>query len=113
MYSLHRGRQEGSQPGRQTCMYRDRHTDMQICIDTHTNNNTDKHTFMHTDRQTHIIQTNSLGRGGTGGSLVDSTPFVRSVAGPNPALDSTYRDLGQVLHSQLCVALRRETPCCV
>ena len=52
-----------------------------------------------------------------GGSLVDSEPFVRRVAGSNPALTATYRDLRQVFHSQLPVALWRETPtpytCCV
>ena len=36
-----------------------------------------------------------------GGSLVDSTPFVRRVAGSNTALAATYTDL---------VALQRETP---
>ena len=46
---------------------------------------------------------------GCGGSLVDSLPFVRRVVGSNPALATTGRDLGQVLHSQLPVALRRET----
>src|SRR6218665_2008300 len=43
--------------------------------------------------------------------LVDLTSFVRRVAG------SPRRDLGQLLRSQLPVALRRETqtqyPCCV
>ena len=34
-------------------------------------------------------------------------PFDRRVAGSNPALAATYRDLGQVLHLQLPVALRR------
>ena len=53
-----------------------------------------------------------------GGSLVNSSPFVRRVMhGSNPTLAATYRDLGQVLHLQLPVALRRETPtqypCCV
>ena len=52
---------------------------------------------------------------GRGGSLVDSAPFVGMVAGSNAALAAT--DLGQVFHSQLPSALRRETPtqymCCV
>ena len=34
-------------------------------------------------------------------------PFDRKVAGSNPALAATYRDLGQVLHLQLPAALRR------
>src|SRR6218665_3114781 len=54
---------------------------------------------------------------GRGGALVDFTPFVRRVAGSNPALAAMYMDLGQVLHLQLPMALRRETPsqypCCV
>jgi len=54
---------------------------------------------------------------GRGGALVDSTPFVRRIVGPNPALTATLAVLGQVLYSQLPVALRRETPtqypCCV
>ena len=47
---------------------------------------------------------------GCGGSLVDSAPFVRRVAGSNPTL-ATRRDLGQVvfLSPQLPVALRHET----
>ena len=53
---------------------------------------------------------------GRGGSLVDSWPFARRVLGLNPAL-APRRDLGQVLHSQLHVVLRRETStqylCCV
>ena len=52
-----------------------------------------------------------------GGSLVYSTPFVRRIAVSKPALATTYRDFGQVLHSQLPVALRHEIPtqypCCV
>jgi len=52
-----------------------------------------------------------LSKVGRGGSLIDSSPFVRRVVGSNP------RDFGQVLHSQLHVALRRETLtkylCCV
>ena len=35
---------------------------------------------------------------------------VRRVIGSTPALAATYTDLGQVLHSQLPVALRREIP---
>src|SRR6218665_1738407 len=54
---------------------------------------------------------------GRGGSLVNWTPFVRRVVGSNPALAVTYRDFGQIIHSQLPVAFRRETPtqysCCV
>ena len=55
---------------------------------------------------------------GVGGALVESTPFVRRVMGSTPAPAATYtRDLGQVLHAQLPVALRREIPaqypCCV
>ena len=43
-----------------------------------------------------------------GSSLVDSVPFVRRVAVSNPALAATYWDHGQVLHSQLPVAIQRE-----
>jgi len=43
---------------------------------------------------------------GRGGSLVDSSPFARRVVDSNLA----RRDLGQVLHSQLPVALWCETP---
>ena len=52
---------------------------------------------------------------GRGGSLVDSSPFVRRVVGSNPALATKNKDLGQVLHSQLSVAHRRELqyPRCV
>ena len=54
---------------------------------------------------------------GLGGTLIESTSFVRRVMGSTPALTATYRDLGQVLHSQLPVALQRENltqyPCCV
>src|SRR6218665_406459 len=39
-------------------MYRDRHTDMQICIDTHTNNNTDRQTYIHAHRQANTHYTN-------------------------------------------------------
>ena len=42
-----------------------------------------------------------------GGVLVESMPFDRRVAGSNPALEATDRDLGQVLHLQLPVALGR------
>ena len=44
---------------------------------------------------------------GRGGTLVESMSFDRSVVGSNPALSATSRDLGQVLHLQLPVALRR------
>ena len=54
---------------------------------------------------------------GRGGAMVESMPFDRRVAGSNHSLAATYRDLGQVLNSQLRVALRCETPaqyqCCV
>ena len=50
---------------------------------------------------------------GRGGALVESKPFDRRVVGSNPALAATYSDLGLVRNSQLAVALRRETPCCV
>src|SRR6218665_2581136 len=43
-----------------------------------------------------------------GGSVVSSEPCVRWVASSNPTLVATYRDLGQILHSQLPVALRRQ-----
>ena len=43
-----------------------------------------------------------------GGALVESTPVVQRVTGLTPALAA--RDLGQVLHSQLPVALRCEIP---
>ena len=63
------------------------------------------------------VDTNVVHSVGRGCSLVDSAPFVQRVAGSNPTLAATYRDLGQVLHSQLPVARRRETqaqyPCCV
>jgi len=39
--------------------------------------------------------------------LVDSAPFVQRAVDSNPAQAATYRDLEQVLHSQLPVALRR------
>jgi len=52
-----------------------------------------------------------------GGSLVELKPIVRRVVGLTLALAAMGRDLGQVLRSQLPVALRRETPtqypCCV
>ena len=44
---------------------------------------------------------------GRSGALVESVPFDRSVVGSNPALAAAYRDLGQVIHLQLPVALRR------
>jgi len=53
---------------------------------------------------------------GRGGSLVESIPVDRRVVGLNLLLPPC-RDLGQVLNSQLLVALWRETPtqypCCV
>ena len=53
---------------------------------------------------------------GRGGALVKSMLFDWKVVGSNPAQAAT-KDLEQVLHSQLSVALRRETPvqhpCCV
>src|SRR6218665_998532 len=48
---------------------------------------------------THIIR-------GRGGSVVSTAPYVRRVEGSNPTLATTCRDLEQVLHSQLHVALR-------
>src|SRR6218665_2602531 len=42
---------------------------------------------------------------GRGGALVESMPFDLRVVGSNPAL-APRRDLGQVLHLQLPVALR-------
>ena len=54
---------------------------------------------------------------GRGGALVESIAFNRRIVGSTLALAATYWDLGQVLNSQLHVALRRETPaqypCCV
>ena len=47
---------------------------------------------------------------GHGGALVESIAFNRRVVGSTPAIVVKYRDLGQVLNSQLSVALRRETP---
>jgi len=51
---------------------------------------------------------------GQGGSFADSTSFIQRVRIP---LWPPRRDLGQALHSQLPVVLRRETPtqypCCV
>ena len=44
-----------------------------------------------------------------GGSLVYSLPLIWRVVGLNPAL-ATRRNLGQVLHSQLPVVFRCETP---
>ena len=43
---------------------------------------------------------------GRGGALVESMTFDLRVAGSNPAL-AARRDLGQVFHLQLPVALRR------
>jgi len=52
-----------------------------------------------------------------GGALVESIPFNQRAVVSNPALIAKYRDLGQVLNSQLPEALWRETPakypCCV
>src|SRR6218665_1591707 len=62
--------------------YRQRmHTDIRMHIDKHLYTDTP----MHTD--THDIVHNQSWRGG---SLVDSLPFVRRVAGSNPALAATY-----------------------
>ena len=44
---------------------------------------------------------------GLGDSVVGSGACVWKVAGSNPSLSAAYRDLGQVLHSKLPVALRR------
>ena len=44
---------------------------------------------------------------GRGGGLVESMPFDRRVASSNPALVGIRRDLGQVFHLQLSLALRR------
>jgi len=54
-----------------------------------------------------IMPNQSVGMLGRGGSLVESMSFGRRVADSNPALDATYRDLGQILHLQLPVGLRR------
>ena len=42
----------------------------------------------------HIIPQMIAESVGRGGSLVDSTPFVRLVAGSNPALAAKCRDVG-------------------
>ena len=44
---------------------------------------------------------------GSSGALVESMPCYRRVAGSNPALVDMYTDIGQVLHLQFTVALRR------
>jgi len=45
---------------------------------------------------------------GRGDSVVGSVSCICKVAGSDPTLAATpHRDLGQVLHSQLPVALRR------
>ena len=44
-----------------------------------------------------------------GDALVEMTPFDRRVVGSNP-IEPPCRDLGQVLHLQLPVALRRVNP---
>ena len=46
------------------------------------------------------------GHVGHSGTLVEMTPFSRRVVGSNPTL-ATCKDLGQVLHLQLPVVLRR------
>jgi len=70
-------------------------------------------------RPTHMIAyINTYNYGGAlvawwwprGGALVQSIAFNRRVVGSTLQLKPSRRDLGQVLNSQLPVALRRETP---
>jgi len=76
----------------------------------HTNHNTNKHLR---SKKTLAIPQQVMGRGG---SVVSSVPSIQRVAGSHPTLPPC-RDLGQVLRSQLPLALWCETPaqysCCV